>query len=180
MQLAFGLRAKEAIQIRPSHCLIDAGESIEVFEGTKGGRPRHVPIETWHQAEALRIARDLALTGKTARLRWTNLTWKQSQRRYYYLLRKIGVTKAQLGVTGHGLRHEFAQDKYTRDTGCLTPIQGGDPKALSREAHRIASYSTSSALGHGRIDVTASYYGSHGHAQRPVKMPVTMKYKLPS
>jgi hypothetical protein len=45
----------------------------------------------------------------------------------------------------------------------------------------MASTTVSRALGHGRVDITASYYGTYGHAlrqQAPVSM--TFKLKLPS
>lgn len=174
MQHAFGLRVKEAIEIRPNRVLVDNGKAIEIFEGTKGGRLRRVPIETEYQQQALDYARQMAAKSNTGRLRW-GTTFRQAKDRYYTLAKRLGMTKRQLGVTAHGLRHSYAQAKYRRETGLPTPIEGGNPSAITREAHLIATLSTSHALGHGRPDVGPTYYGSYGHALRTVSVPLPDK-----
>jgi site-specific recombinase XerC len=47
LELAFGLRSKEAMMLRPY--LADKGAYLDVSVGTKGGRPRAVPINTPEQ-----------------------------------------------------------------------------------------------------------------------------------
>lgn len=177
MQHFFGLRVKESIMLSPSKALIDGGTAIEIHEGTKGGRPRRIEIETVEQRRAIDYAREVALKGSSNRLRWPGTTWKQAQNRFYNLVgKRLGINAKQLGVTAHGLRHGFAQRDYRRQTGLPTPVEGGALGRIDREKHQMASLTTSRALGHGRIDVTTGYCGSYGHQLRMA--PVTMTYNL--
>ena len=183
----FGLRVKEAIEFRPAQALVDGGTAIEVFAGTKGGKLRRVPVETDQQRETLAWARDVVAQGRVKRVRWPELTWKKAQSRFYNTIqRKLGIAKAQLGVTMHGLRHGYGQRGYEKVAGVPSPIvhaksvngeesgsQSGTrsrplepPAGLTREKHREASMAVSRWLGHGRVDVTAAYYGTYGHAFR--------------
>lgn len=169
LQDAFGLRAKEAIEMRPAFCLVESGKAIEIYQGTKGGRLRRIDIDTDYKRQVFEWARQVAATNRTGRIRWPELTWRQAQRRFYYLLSKLGVTRCDLGVTSHGLRHGFAQEKYQDLSGLPPPIVGVDPKAVDPQVHREAGIQVSRDLGHGRLQVTTSYYGSHGHALRKKK-----------
>ena len=195
----FGLRVKEAIEFRPAQALVDGGTAIEVSAGTKGGKLRRVPVETDQQRETLAWARDVVAQSRVKRVRWPELTWKKAQSRFYNTIqRKLGIAKAQLGVTMHGLRHGYGQRGYEKVAGVPSPIvhanasngggkssgsegSGGGgssepsaarsrplepPVGLTREKHREASMAVSRWLGHGRVDVTASYYGTYGHAFR--------------
>ncbi len=178
LQHYFGLRVKESIEIRPANALIEGGTFIELHEGTKGGRVRRVPVDTPEKAEVIAWARRIAAAGNTKRLRWTDCSWRQAQNRFYhYARRRLGISKAGLGITPHGLRHGYAQEDYRRQTGLPTPIEGGAIGRIDRETHQMASLTTSRALGHGRIDVTTGYYGSYGHQLRtaPVKMTFNLK-----
>jgi len=166
MQDAFALRMKESIEMRPANCLAESGKVLEIYEGTKGGRLRRIDIDSDYKREVFEWARRLVATGRDGRIRWPNRTWKQARAHYYYLLRKLGVTKVDLGITSHGLRHGYAQAKYQDLTGLPSPIVGVDPKEVDPQAHRDAGIQVTRDLGHGRLQVTASYYGSHGHALR--------------
>lgn len=164
---AFGLRMKEAIEMRPAWCRADSGNALDIHEGTKGGRWRRIPIDTDYKREVFEWALRVAATGKTGRIRWPDRTWTQAKRRYYYLLsEKLGVNLNNLGVTSHGLRHEYAQEKYQNVTGMPSPIAGADPRQVDPVKHHVAGIEVSRDLGHGRVQVTASYYGSQGHALR--------------
>ncbi|GMU47768.1 MAG: hypothetical protein AMXMBFR26_25500 [Porticoccaceae bacterium] len=79
------------------------------------------------------------------------------------------MTRCGLGVTSHGLRHGYAQEKYQDLSGLPPPIAGADPKQVDLVKHREAGIEVSRDLGHGRLAVTTSYYGSHGHALRKPK-----------
>lgn len=170
LQEAFGLRAKEAIEMRPAYCLVESGKAIEIYEGTKGGRLRRIEIDTDYKRQVFEWARQVAATNRTGRVRWPELTWRQAQRRFYYLLSKLGVTRRDLGVTSHGLRHQYAQDKYEDLAGVPSPIAGADPKQVDPDLHREANIQVARDLGHGRAQVSNSYYGSHGHALRKGKV----------
>ncbi|CAG0957629.1 hypothetical protein ANAEL_00434 [Anaerolineales bacterium] len=164
---AFGLRMKEAIEMHPAWCRAESGTALDIHEGTKGGRWRRIPIDTDYKREVFEWALRVAETGKTRRIRWPGRTWTQAKRRYYYLLaEKLGVNLNDLGVTSHGLRHEYAQEKYQDMAGLPSPIAGADPKQVDPVKHREAGIEVSRDLGHSRVQVMASYYGSHGHAMR--------------
>ena len=170
MQDAFALRMKESIEMRPAYCLAESGKVIEIYEGTKGGRLRRIPLDTEHKRAVFEWARNVAASGRGGRIRWPNLTWKQARRHYYYLLaEKLGVNLKEMGVSSHGLRHGYAQDKYQDLTGLPPPISGADPKRVDPVKHREAGIEVSRDLGHGRTQVTTSYYGSHGHGLRKKK-----------
>lgn len=170
MQDAFALRMKESCEMRPAYCMVGSGQAIEIYEGTKGGRLRRIPLDTEHKRAVFEWARNVAASGRGGRIRWPNLTWKQARRHYYYLFaEKLGVNLKEMGVSSHGLRHGYAQDKYQDLTGLPPPIVGVDPKRVDPDAHRDAGIQVSRDLGHGRVQVTASYYGSHGHALRKKK-----------
>ena len=53
-QLNFGLRAREAMLLRPAKalCTSNGEDFLDVVHGTKGGRPRRVPVETAVQKKA--------------------------------------------------------------------------------------------------------------------------------
>lgn len=164
LQHNFGLRVKESIHLKPLHKSL-GDDVLEVYQGTKGGRPRLVPIETQQQRDVVAWAERVAAESKSGTLHWPRRTWVQSQRRFYRLLKKIGVTKAQLGVTAHGLRHGDAQRAYAKATGGLPcPIKGGALGRIDWGTHHWATIKVSVRLGHDRA--LGNYYGSYGHALR--------------
>ena len=125
LQDQFGLRAKESIEFRPLNALDDKGENLLVYIGTKGSKPRMISIETPEQRETYEWSRRVVMEGKVKRLRWPNLTAQQARTKFYHMLsRRLGLTKEQLGVTAHGLRHGYAQRKYWRASGGFnSPIE---------------------------------------------------------
>lgn len=163
----FGLRVKEALEFRPLHSMIENGIAIEIREGTKGGRLRHVPLNTPEQMAVFQWACAIAEKSPNGRLRWPDMTWRQAQNHFYYLVRvRLNISRKETGVTMHGLRHGYAQWKYRQLTGLPTPVEGGAIGSIDRSTHQTASISVSRALGHSRTAVTSSYYGSYGHALR--------------
>lgn len=170
LQDAFALRMKEAIEMRPAYCLVESGKAIEIYEGTKGGRLRRVDLDSDYKREVFEWARSVAAAGRGGRVRWPNRTWKQARRYYYYVLaEKLGVNIKEMGVSSHGLRHQYAQDKYQDVSGQPPPISGVDPRQVDPEKHREASIQVARDLGHGRAQVSNSYYGTHGHRLRQAK-----------
>jgi len=167
LQHFFGLRVKESIEIRPANAVVEGGTQLEIHEGTKSGRPRRIPIKSDDQKDVIQWARRVADSGNTKRLRWTDCTWNRAQNRFYHLLRyHLGISRKLQGITAHGLRHGYAQGVYRQETGLPSPIEGGALGQIDRQTHHDASSTVSRALGHGRIDVTASYFGSYGHQLR--------------
>jgi len=166
LQHHFAVRVKESMHLRPLHSTTDEQGMLEVYEGTKGGRPRLVRIETTQQREVVEWAKRVAAQNRNGTIRWPGRNWKQSQDHFYYLMKKLGLTRKERGVTAHGLRHGELQREYTRQSGMKTQIEGMDPKQVDVAAHRLACLRVSWKAGHGRDDVVASYCGSHGHKLR--------------
>ncbi|MEC4718223.1 integrase domain-containing protein [Noviherbaspirillum sp. CPCC 100848] len=162
---AFGLRLREAICLRPLVDVADNGHFLSVRDGTKGGRHRIVQIETDYQRETLSLAAAMSQP-KNKRIIAAHRSLEQAYQRTRYQMRKLGLTREGLGVTAHGLRHQYAQNRYEKIAGIPSPICGGDPAQIDRDTHLHACYDVMQQLGHSRVDVAASYYGTHGHALR--------------
>lgn len=174
LQHDFGLRVKESIEFRPLNAIVDDGRSIELYDGTKGGRRRTVPIDTEEQRRTIAWALEVAKKTRGGRLRWPNKTWRQAQCHFYSLLRrKLKISRKDAGVTAHGLRHGFTHEDYHRQTGLPTPVEGGALGIIDRETHDAARRETSRKLGHRRESISSAYYGSYGHGLRSAKVVVT-------
>ena len=161
---AFGLRVREAIMSRPGASV--EGPVFWVMEGTKGGRPRVVPIETDIQRDVIARAR-LVADGKTGYLGVRGRTYEQKKNRFYYVLKVCGITLSEEGITAHGLRHEYMQRVFKRLTGIEAPIKGGDLSQLGKQEFHEASQKLMERAGHTRVTIGASYYGS-----RRIKKPI--------
>ena len=165
----FGMRPKEARHFRPHGSIIkrdeanprdtapfpECAEFVRVKHGTKGGRPRDVPLMTDAQRELL--ARVTAAVPSGMFVGRPDHTSKQSQSRFYYVIRKFGVSRDQLGVVAHGLRHQKVNDRYEEDCGAPSPVRGGTgrPFGDGRARERGAKL-----LGHSRLRATTPYVGA--------------------
>ena len=175
MSRAFGLRLTEALLIKPRGA--HSGDTLRVEEGTKGGRVRVVPIRTDAQREVLERAKKMADRSARGNLVPPRRTPAQARQRVYYLCRKHGITKAQLGVTVHGLRHEYANDRYEEVSGTPSVVRGSSA-ILDKAAEQEALRAVSNELGHARLAITGSYLGPRkrgnsntGRPVRPVPSP---------
>ena len=167
---AFGLRKKEAIMLRPHVCvwvseatglLSDkkADYYLHVKPGSKGGRERFIPITTAERLAAIEYAKSVVSSsdghmGDPAR------TLKQNMTRFDNVMKKFGVTKKELGVTSHGLRHEALIAQYEKLAGNGPPVRGGARPA--REIDQIARQECAELAGHARKRAAVSYLGSSG------------------
>lgn len=160
-ELRFGLRVKEAIMLRPWRA--DAGEALMVDDGTKGGRPRIVPLRNSDQRDALNFLKASVRT-RNGSLADPSLTLKQAMTRYYVVMRAAGITRKGLGITSHGLRKEFANQVYLELTGVRSPVQGGPP--IDRVVDREARLRLVEHLGHARESIGTAYVGAVLHRGR--------------
>lgn len=160
---AFGLRRKEGVMFRPfrAHKKTDVGEYIELTStsGTKGGRPRVVPVTNDRQREVLAAAKVLANT-PGAHIGDPTLNLQQQLARFSNLMTKYKITKAALGATAHGLRHQYLNDRYEALAGVPSPVRGGIVTTENKDACTLARYTTSEEAGHSRLQITGSYYGA--------------------
>lgn len=153
LQAAFGLRAREAMQLRPH--VADKGSYLALTVGTKGGRDRVVPIDTPEKRALIDRAKTFAAS-KLASTSDPALTLAQAKNRYYHVLRSCGITRAE-GVTGHGLRHGYASDRYRAISGADSPVRGG--QAPDQDTDKAARLEVAEELGHSRESVTTHYLG---------------------
>lgn len=166
MQLAFGLRRKEVVLCRP--WVADRSTSLRVFPGEgKGSRPRDVPIETEFQRDVLK--RVQAYIGKTKALGWEFMadgspaSQKQRIDRYKNYMQALGITKACLGVTGHGLRSQFSENKAILDQ-FIPATLGGEKSTIPLDDLKVRRLQVSEALGHSRDSITSAYFGKKPRA----------------
>jgi integrase len=148
--LAFGLRRKEAVMLRPRQA--DRGTYLSVSDGTKGGRDRTVPIDTPFKRKVLDELKQ-AVTSEHGHLGNPSMELAKNLRRLTYVMEKHGLTKKDLGVTLHGLRHQYLNRRFEAIAGMPSPIRGGEITAENAEE-----------AGHARISITAAYYGPLGRS----------------
>lgn len=160
---AFGLRRLEAIMLKPF--VADEGDVLHVRHGTKGGRPRLVPIRTEEQRAVLEEAKAM-VNPKLGRIGAVGKTLKQAVNRFKYVMRYCGITKAGEGVTAHGLRHGYVHHRHEAMTGAKVPVRGGKPGDLDPDFAMVAKLKLMEEVGHSRVSVMSAYGGSFGHAGR--------------
>jgi len=175
MQVAFGLRMREALQMDPKAA--DCGNMLRVIYGTKGGRPRDVYFDAdegmslW-QRDVLERAKVYALKHPKGRLARKGYKLEQNVRHFYHEMEAVGVSKSALGVTPHGLRHQYAARRYFEYTGMAPPVSK-DAKlqftAQDLDADYQARAKVTQDLGHDRRDIPKHYLGSHQMLDRDKK-----------
>lgn len=153
LQATFGLRAREAMQLRPH--IADNKTYLALNVGTKGGRDRVVPIDTPEKRALVDLAKTFAAS-KLASVSDPTKTLAQVKNHYYHVLRSCGITRAE-GITGHGLRHGYANDRYREISGEDSPVRGGH--AQNSDADKAARMEVAEELGHSRESVTTHYLG---------------------
>lgn len=170
----FGLRRLEAIMLKPH--VSDEGEYLHVRAGTKGGRPRMVPISSEQQRSLIEEAKSMS-DPKSGLICRSGKTLKQAINRFKYVMRYCCLTRAGEGVTAHGLRHGYVHRRYQERTGGGNlPIKGGKLGEVAPMIDKVAKLKIMEEVGHSRLSVTTAYGGSFGHAGRSFKphySPVT-------
>lgn len=164
LQRAFGLRFKESALLDAKSALQKAlsTSSVEVEYGTKGGRPRVVPVISEHQIQALQVAANIQ--GDAHSMIPTNMNWSEYQSYCY----------RQMPHGFHGERHHYANERYEQLTGVPSPVRANilrsdrfsyianklglslhEARKLDHQARRTVS----EELGHSRISITNAYLG---------------------
>jgi hypothetical protein len=137
LQRAFGLRRKEAIKFQPAYA--DRGDRLRLKASwTKGDKVREIPLRTVEQRAVLDRAHHLARKGA---LIPAHRSYVEQLKIYERHTAKAGLHKM------HGLRHEYAQQRYQELTGWAAPAAGGPhsreltaaQKTLDHEARLIIS-----------------------------------------
>jgi len=163
LELYFGLRRKEVLRLMPH--LDDCQYYLNIRPGTaKGGRSRTIQVETAEQRAALEHAK--GLVGLNEHLGWPSTKdssvgslLRANEQKYNYHMRKLGLTKNQLGLTGHSLRAQYAEDSAQR-RGFIPATCGGGRGQLTGEQERLVRRKVAELMGHSRVSVTGAYYGT--------------------
>lgn len=166
MQLHFGLRVNESCQIVPADS--DKGDHISVWLGTKGGKPRtvkfsSVPEKQRVQRRVFDLALQIASQNRKRCLGDPSGSLRAMKNRMNYLARKHGVQREGLGVTMHGLRHQFACDLFYDLTGLPAPVlRQVDSAAYVAKAELVkaAVLEVARQMGHERAPIAYAYLGS--------------------
>lgn len=165
LEVALGLRRGEVLKIIPH--LDDRAVYFDIRKGVaKNGRERQIPIETELQRQTLDYVK--SLIGKREHLGWvdkpkgkcespSNLL-KRNEGRYNDYMQQLGFTKKQAGITGHGLRAQYAEDMAIMK-GFIPATLGGTAGQLDQESFDLARLQIAENMGHSRIDVTGAYFG---------------------
>lgn len=153
-----GLRSKEASLLDVHAALKEAKEKslVTIVTGTKGGRPRTIPITKASQLQALISAAHLQ--GDNRSLIPRNLSWADFRATTLY---KGRAALSKSGIKGyHALRAAYAADRYLEETGHLAPCNADGKRTAERMTDLLAREIIAEELGHGRIEVLTSYVGS--------------------
>jgi len=154
-QAELGARREEGIKVNVFKA--DKGTHLEM-QGSwcKNGRPRDIPITT---SEQRALVNELKSKYGNNSLIPPDKSYKQQMTTY-----KNVVPKAGLGGTAHGLRHNYAQQRYKEITSKDCPVCGGkhqrDMTKEEREIDREARLTISEEMGHGREQILSTYIGS--------------------
>lgn len=153
----FGLRVREAWLFRP-HLAVRDGV-ICVYWGAKGGRKRELPFElSPSRVELMERAKSFAATPAESMIP-RSISLKKWRSRWQRAMTKIGLTRTQLGVTPHALRHS-AQCRYYKQVSAHEPaIRGGDLHKTDAHADRAARDLVADLAGHSRRSVSGAYLG---------------------
>lgn len=141
------------MQLRPH--IADKDTYLALTVGTKGGRDRVIPIDTPEKRALVDLAKTFAAS-KLASISDPTKTLAQVKNHYYHILRSCGITRAE-GITGHGLRHGYANDRYREISGKASPVRGGHTQ--DRDTDKAARLEVAEELGHSRESVTTHYLG---------------------
>lgn len=163
MILAFGLRRMEVIQLRPHKS--DMGNVLRVYHA-KNGRQRDIDIETVEQRAVLDQVKNF-VKSKVDHMGWkTTVGGKEASLqysigRYNKSMAAIGITRADAGTTGHGLRAQYAENAALI-AHMIPPTLGGTGGQMARDDLDVLREQVSEKMGHSRKDITNAYYGSFG------------------
>lgn len=149
LQYFFGLRINESQALRTRR-IVDAYKTgilyLDKSDGTKGGRPREIPVTTPEQRQVINMAlKYIQAEKKTLGDRLLTAREKGAVHRAKHAYQRMYADNARLlgDISSHDLRRAFAQSLYNRSAG-------DDKKKMQTVCE---------ALGHNknRDDITARY-----------------------
>lgn len=179
MMLVFGLREMETVQIQPADA--DQGDSISVTRGTKGKKPRtvrfsRIPEQAAFQREVLDRAKELARSHPRGELAKSGLSHVQAIDMLNNRMKRYCITQQAMGVTPHGLRHQFGLDLFREISGLPAPVLG-EIAANEYQRHQArvdaAMRELSRQMGHERKSISGAYTGSMSMLKKGQRQRIT-------
>lgn len=165
---ALGLRHEEARKMNPKTALLPDGR-IYISAGTKGGRDRQLHNPTQEQIAAVKnLAPFIGRHGNS----WPDKLKESSWEKYVYkTISALGLSIKKCGASLHGLRHQFALERYKALTEIQAPCLFNTPHNFRdaiyeqhgsdwKDVHDCAVNILAHELGHNRSEITAAYIGS--------------------
>lgn len=156
----FGLRTEEACKFSYSYATKESQSKISL-KGSwcKGGRPRQIEITNAKQRALLKMIHDFQTRNQEKSMIPKNKTFKSYYRAY-------NQARFNQEIAGHGLRHQWAQNRFEQVSGGIKAPHAGGPKysQLSDKDKKLwdaAATKVNQELGHGahRQDITSTYIG---------------------
>jgi hypothetical protein len=166
LQWHFGLRPRECAMMDPHES--DRGDHLLVLHGAKANRKRAVKFSANSERRAaqravLDEAKILAFEHPQWRLHSRGLNTQQALGHFYYVMRKYGITQAELGVIPYSFRHEFAHAEFEEVAGLPAPVlRKVDPNEYAAKAIAVATAGQHlvNQLGHSAKGKFVNYGGS--------------------
>ncbi len=164
-QAAFGLRRKEAVCLVPQDDALPGLNALAITRGTKGGRARIVRLHSPWQRDILDLLAVFCRGqgSRHAHLGGPHAGLKANLARYSRVLARLGITRDLGGITGHGLRADYAC-RLLQAAGVTPTIKGGSGRATTQQQTDAAYRCVSEALGHARRRILAAYCGPEAGA----------------
>jgi integrase len=153
---AFGVRIKEALLLRPH--VAGEKEVLVLNRGTKGGKHRISDILATVQNDVLQRAKAYAAR-KTSSMIPDERKFASYRRHVYRVCNKAGIAR-KFGLVPHGLRHEYANQRYAEITNAKSPIKGGASGDVDPELDKYARAQIAESLGHHRPRIASAYLGA--------------------
>jgi integrase len=173
----WGLRIREAVSIQPQVSWKPEAGITHVYRGTKGKKERNVPLFNDPECRVAQVrvmeeALEAAKKNRSGEIGFQGQHLDQAIDRIRSVCRRLGITKAGMGVTPHGLRHQFGCDGFTDQCGLPAPVLAMAPAYVYAERKQeveAAMLHVSRALGHERMSITGAYAGTVGKAGKKEK-----------
>ncbi len=155
LQRVFGLRHEESLKIKPY--IADKTDHL-FLEGSwcKGGRQRNIPIRTEEQRYWLNEAKTIAENAARSLIP-DDRKYIEYSRYFHRVIRAAGYKGS------HGLRHQYAQERYLELAGWACPVKGGPSSQEltdeQKKTDQLVRHIITEEMGHSRIAILKIYCG---------------------
>lgn len=159
LKAEFGLREKEALKFGYEYATKITGKIMLKDTWCKNGRPRSIEITNNRQIQLLKEVGEFQQSQN-------DYSMIPHDKKYGTYRNEVQEHSKAIDLKGHGLRHQWAQDRFKELSGMDCPKAGGLNYSKLNQEQKIqwdkAAATVNQELGHGkkRLDTTATYIGS--------------------